>query len=66
MSEPPSAHPPYWAKCGEMSFAELYRFIDRAVEKRSDSSALGNEDLPRSEVEFIALCNMLTDLSTNI
>ena len=55
----PDTRPPYWAKCEKMGFTELYRFIDRAVEKRSDPSALGHEDLPRSEEEFIALIDML-------
>lgn len=43
----------------EMNFVELYRLIDRAVEKRSDPSAPGDAKLPRSEQELLALCDML-------
>jgi len=43
----------------ELGFARLRRFIHDAVERLSDPSVPGNEELPRSEGELYALCDML-------
>jgi hypothetical protein len=61
MNEPsgPSEHPPYWAKCEGMSFAELRRFLYDSVERLSDPSVPEKEELPRSQEELLALCDML-------
>ncbi len=54
-----SEQPPYWEKCEQMTFIQLRRFIERALMKLSRPSALGNEELPRSEEELLNLCDML-------
>ena len=43
----------------ELGFARLRRFIHDAVERLSDPSVPGNEELPRSEGELYALCDVL-------
>jgi hypothetical protein len=55
----PAERPPYWETCEQMSFAQLRRYIHDAVERLSYASASTNEDLPRSQEEFLDLCEML-------
>lgn len=60
MSDPaaPNEKPPYWEECEGKDFSELVRFITFALSRRSSPSAL-REGLPRSEEEFLRLCDML-------
>ncbi len=57
----PDERPPYWSKCENMTFLELYRYLDHAVAKRSDPLDPSDEPRPRSdsEAELLALCDML-------
>ena len=44
-----------------MTFVELRTFIDHALKRLTGSSSLNEEELPRSEPEFLVLCEMLAD-----
>ncbi len=57
-SDVPKEQPPYLNGCGGKGFSELVRFIVCALSRRSSPSAL-REGLPRSEEEFLRLCDML-------
>jgi hypothetical protein len=61
MNEPsePSERPTYWAKCEEMTFAELRRFLHDSVESLSDHSVPDSEEFPRLQEELLDLCDML-------
>ena len=60
MNDPatPNGQPPYWAKCEKMTFVELRRFIGRTLNRLSGHSAFSDEELPRSEEELEAPCNI--------
>jgi hypothetical protein len=62
MNDPaaPGEQPPYIDRCRETRYAQLSSFIDHALERLSDSSAPADEEVPRSEEEFLALCDMLS------
>jgi hypothetical protein len=51
--------PHYMERCREMSFAQLRRFIENALEIPSGSSVPDNEEHPRSQEELLTLCDML-------
>jgi hypothetical protein len=59
-SDTPDDRPPYMDECEKMRYAQLQRFIERALQKLSDPS-VSNEELPRSEEEFLVLCDMLSE-----
>lgn len=46
-------------RCQGMSFDQLSRFIENALEKLSDSTAPDDRQTPRSQKELLALCDML-------
>ena len=52
------AEPPYMERVRAMSFAQLARFIENALERLSGSS-VPDDELPRSRQELLALCDML-------
>ena len=52
-------HPPYWSKYEEMGFAELKRLIYDSVERLTRPSVATNEELPDSQEELLALCDLL-------
>lgn len=56
----PNEQPLYWDRCGKMNPGELGRFIDYALKRLSEPPALADEELPRSETEFLKLCEMLS------
>jgi hypothetical protein len=53
--------PPYLERCKRMTFVELRKFIDHALKRLMGPSSLDDEELPRSEPEFLVLCEMLTE-----
>ncbi len=57
----PDEQPPYLERCKRMTFAELRRFIDHALKRLMGPSSLYEEELPRSEPEFLVLCEMLAE-----
>jgi hypothetical protein len=57
----PDEQPPYLERCKRMTFAELRRFIDHALKRLMGPSSLDEEELPRSELEFLVLCEMLAE-----
>ena len=44
-----------------MSFAQLARFIENALERLSDPSVPDDGELPRSQEELLTLCDMLPE-----
>lgn len=62
MNESAALHePPYIERCREMSFAQLVRFLDNALERLTRPSGPGGGDLPRSQKELLSLCDMLCE-----
>ncbi len=57
----PDEQPPYLERCKRTTFAELRRFIDHALKRLMGPSSLDEEELPRSELEFLVLCEMLAE-----
>lgn len=50
--------PAYWSRCEEVGFDPLRRFMHDSLERRSNSAA-DDDGFPRSEEEFLELCDML-------
>ena len=58
-SAAPDEPPPYTERVREMSFAQLARFIEKALERLSGPPVPDDEQLPRSQEELLTLCGML-------
>ena len=56
--------PPYqdrWDRCVKMSFDELAKFISCALQRVTGSPGSGDEAFPRTEEEFLRLCDLLSE-----
>lgn len=59
-SDMPDDQPHYIDRCEEMGFDPLRRFIHDRLESSLAPADSSNEDLPRSEKQFLNLCDMLS------
>lgn len=55
----PGERLPYLERCEKMGFDPLCSFVRDALQKLSIPSSTGDGEIPQSEEEFLALCDML-------